>query len=99
MIRALSTLVAIAALTVSAAPASAGGSKQPPQRFATGIVTDNKDPDKLNAMFFPWDMAAKAPPKTRRHQRTTDVPDGTSNTTMWSGSKKPPNGIIAILIG
>ena len=28
----------------------------------------------------------------------TDVPDGTSNTTMRSGSRKP-NGIIAILIG
>ena len=108
MIRALGILAAVAAFAVSAAPASAGSSKQSPPRTAVVVLigandyglmtTDGKKkvPRPAPAGFF-LDMGTietldlKASPKRLK--------DGTSNTIMWSGSRKPPKGIIAVLIG
>jgi len=85
MTRAVSIVAAVvAALAVSAAPASAGSSKKPAPGTAQVVVLIGANDYGL--------METRVP-------RLTGISDGTSNTIMRNGSRKPPNGIIAILIG
>jgi hypothetical protein len=86
MTGALSILAAIAALGVTAAPASAGSAKTPPPRTTQVVVLIGAN-----------DYGLMEPDVHKRPVR--GMSDGTSNTMMTSGSRKPPNGIIAILIG
>ena len=95
MFRALSIIAAVAALAVSAAPvASAGPSKKPAPRavsmFHSGFDHAGIDAHSTPLMETSGELMflrgkAKAP-------RLTSISDGTSNTMMRSGSRKPPNG-------
>ena len=132
MIRALTTIAAVAALAVSAAPVASAGTpkaKAPPVERAervtafvwlaelSPVVTHKPKPRGLSiasSEVFELNTAHKRPKamgtrsggevvsdfaKAPAGMRLTAIKDGTSNTIMWSGSLKPPNGIIAILIG
>ena len=132
MFRALTIIAAIAALAVTAAPASAGllssplglTNKPKPAAYDHGITQGRTPPPRgtagctlISEVGFPKvdnafmdytddscmaksrSSSVKARPKPRGHQ-LADIPDGTSNTMLKSGSLKPSrNGIIAILIG
>ena len=86
MSRALTILAAVAALAVSAAPASAGDDPPP------GAMVS---PSGGEILGNDW---VKAPAPTR----LTGITDGTSNTLQFVTATPRPgggNGIIAILIG
>ncbi len=91
MTRALTTIAAIAALAVTAAPvASAATSKKPPPRGFIGA-----------GEVFELNIATKRP-KAPAAMRLTAITDGTSNTLQFVTATPQPggsNGIIAILIG
>jgi len=105
MFRALTIIAAIAALAVTAAPASAGSLKKPSPRTTQVVVLIGAneyglmetDGDKL---FYVDETGILRQRGKAKVPRLTGTQDGTSNTMMKSGSLKPSrNGIIAILIG
>ena len=104
MTRTLTILATIVALAVSAAPALAGASKPPPRTTQVVVLIGANEYGLMETtgdkLFYVDETGILRQRGKAKVPRLTDIPDGTSNTMMKSGSLKPSrNGIIAILIG